>query len=82
MEICIRMNFRPIVEVSKEDHAMQRINIPIGLSYRKHQCNNQVRLETNPCRGQTVTIFTYMLMLIVIFRCHILLRVDIPLCTT
>jgi hypothetical protein len=82
MEIHIRMNFRPIVEVSKEDHAMQRINFPTGWSDRKYQCSNQARLETNPCRDQTVTIFTNMLMLIVIFRCHILLRVDIPLCTT
>jgi hypothetical protein len=76
------MNFIPMVEVFKEDHSMQRINFPTRWSDRKYQCSNQVRLEKNPCKDQKVTIFTNMLMLLVIFRCHILLRVDMPLCTT
>jgi hypothetical protein len=70
-----RMNFRPTVEASKEAHAMQRIDFPTGWFDRKYPSNNQARLETTPSRDQIVTIFTSMLMLIVIFICHILLRV-------
>jgi hypothetical protein len=74
-EIRGTINFKPMVEVSKEAHAMRRINFPTGWLDRKYPCNNQARLETTPCRDQIITILTSMMMLITIFGCHILLRV-------